>query len=355
MKRFPFLSKILAASFLVVLLTGAASAVSFGTGTVTASALYLRARPTTDSAALTFAVQGASVEVLAEAVDGWYEVRFNGHQGYMFAKYLNVTPTPAAKAPEAEEAPKVEEAPKAEEVPAPEEAPEVEETPKAEESPEAPKTEIAPEVEEAPEAETHAKGKVTLQSGWLNIRSEASMKGTRIGTIPNHTVLPLEDHVDGWYQVTYQGVTGYVAERYIVPVEESAVESPEKSSATGEAVVALAATYLGRPYRYAASGPDAFDCSGFTAYVYKQFGYSLNRSAADQFLYDGTSVSSSELQKGDLVFYKEFGAGVAATHVGIYVGNGQFIHASSSGSNVKYSALSNSWFAPRYVGAKRVL
>ena len=336
MKRFSFLSKTLAVLVLAGLLTAAVSAASFGTGTVTASALYLRAQPTTDSAALNFAVQGSSVEILADAVDGWYEVQFNGQRGYMFAEYLDVAPTPTEESPEVETAPETEG------------VPEVEETPKTEETPE---TEDAPETEMAPAL---SQGKVTLTSGWLNIRSEASMEGTKVGMIPNHTVVALEDHVDGWYQVTYQGVTGYVAERYIVPVEDGSVQE-DKPSATGEAVVTLAATYLGRPYRYGASGPDAFDCSGFTSYIYRQFGVSLNRSAADQLLYNGTSVAYSDLQKGDLVFFKEFGASVAATHVGLYVGNGQFIHASSSGSDVKYSALSNGWFSARYVGAKRVI
>ena len=324
MKRFSFLSKTLAVLLLAGLLTAAASAASFGTGTVTASALYLRVQPTTDSAALNFAVQGSSVEILADAVDGWYEVQFNGQRGYMFAEYLDVVPAPTEEAPEAEE------------------VPEVEDTSKPEGTPE---TESAPALPQ---------GKVTLTSGWLNIRSEASMEGTKVGMIPNHTVVALEDHVDGWYQVTYQGVTGYVAERYIVPVEDGSVQE-DKPAVTGEAVVTMAATYLGRPYRYGASGPDAFDCSGFTSYIYRQFGVTLNRSAADQLLYNGTSVAYSDLQKGDLVFFKEFGASVAATHVGLYVGDGQFIHASSSGSDVKYSALSNGWFSARYVGARRVI
>lgn len=324
MKRFSFLSKTLAVLLLAGLLTAAASAASFGTGTVTASALYLRVQPTTDSAALNFAVQGSSVEILADAVDGWYEVQFNGQRGYMFAEYLDVVPAPTEEAPEAEE------------------VPEVEDTSKPEGTPE---TEAAPALPQ---------GKVTLTSGWLNIRSEASMEGTKVGMIPNHTVVALKDHVDGWYQVTYQGVTGYVAERYIVPAEDGSVQE-DKPAATGEAVVTMAATYLGRPYRYGASGPDAFDCSGFTSYIYRQFGVTLNRSAADQLLYNGTSVAYSDLQKGDLVFFKEFGASVAATHVGLYAGDGQFIHASSSGSDVKYSALSNGWFSARYVGARRVI
>lgn len=322
MKRFSFLSKTLAVLLLAGLLTAAASAASFGTGTVTASALYLRVQPTTDSAALNFAVQGSSVEILADAVDGWYEVQFNGQRGYMFAEYLDVVPAPTEEAPEAEE------------------VPEVEDTSKPEGTPE---TESAPALPQ---------GKVTLTSGWLNIRSEASMEGTKVGMIPNHTVVALEDHVDGWYQVTYQGVTGYVAERYIVPVEDGSVQE-DKPAVTGEAVVTMAATYLGRPYRYGASGPDAFDCSGFTSYIYRQFGVTLNRSAADQLLYNGTSVAYSDLQKGDLVFFKEFGASVAATHVGLYVGDGQFIHAPSSGKVVSYANLNSDYYIAHYYGAVR--
>lgn len=319
MKRFSSLFKLAAICLMAVLLVAAASAASYGTGTVTASALYLRQQPTTNSAALTHAAHGSSVEVLSAAKDGWYEVEFNGVRGYMFAEYLDV---------EISELP-------------PEEAPEGEndETPKSEEPPAAPALPC---------------GKVTLTSGWLNIRSAPSMEGVKVGMIPNHTVVDLEEHTEGWYQVTYQGVTGFVAERYILPVEKDTVQE-DKPSVTGESVVSLAANYLGRPYRYGAAGPDSFDCSGFTTYIYKQFGITLNRTAADQLLYNGTSVAQSDLRKGDLVFFKEFGAAVAATHVGIYTGDGQFIHASSSGSNVKYGALSNAWFSARYVGARRVI
>ncbi len=121
---------------------------------------------------------------------------------------------------------------------------------------------------------------------------------------------------------------------------------------TGSRVIAKAAQYLGTPYRYGGSAPGGFDCSGFTSYVFKQFGISLNRTAAGQYS-QGSAVSKANLITGDLVFFNTSGG---ISHVGIYTGNGKFIHSSSpSSGGVIYSALSESYYASRYVGARRVI
>lgn len=103
--------------------------------------------------------------------------------------------------------------------------------------------------------------------------------------------------------------------------------------ASGSDVVEYAVKFLGVPYVYGGSTPSGFDCSGFTAYVYSHFGVSLNRRARDQ-AYQGTPVSFNQLQPGDLVFF-----GTPAYHVGIYVGNGMYIHAPQTGDVVKISTL----------------
>lgn len=123
-------------------------------------------------------------------------------------------------------------------------------------------------------------------------------------------------------------------------------------SVSGARVIAKAAQYLGTPYRYGGSAPGGFDCSGFTSYIFKQFNIYLERTAAGQYV-QGTAVSKANLIPGDLVFFNTYGG---ISHVGIYAGNGQFIHSSSpSSGGVIYSSLSESYYASRYVGARRVI
>ncbi|MEQ8199846.1 MAG: LysM peptidoglycan-binding domain-containing protein [Syntrophomonadaceae bacterium] len=134
------------------------------------------------------------------------------------------------------------------------------------------------------------------------------------------------------------------------PAEVSVSRSGDIAS--GSRVVAKAAQYLGTPYRYGGSAPGGFDCSGFTSYVFKQFGISLSRTAAGQYG-QGIAVSKANLIAGDLVFFNTYGG---VSHVGIYAGGGRFIHSSSPNSGgVIYSAMSESYYASRYVGARRIL
>lgn len=118
----------------------------------------------------------------------------------------------------------------------------------------------------------------------------------------------------------------------------------------GSSIVAYSYNFLGKPYAFGAAGPKAFDCSGLTQYVFAKFGIALPHYTGSQFAM-GTSVLREELQQGDLVFFNTYGA---ISHVGIYVGSGGFIHAPSSGRTVKVSSLSESYYASRYAGARRV-
>jgi peptidoglycan DL-endopeptidase CwlO len=116
-------------------------------------------------------------------------------------------------------------------------------------------------------------------------------------------------------------------------------------------VVTYAYKFLGKPYVWGASGPNAFDCSGFTAYVYKAFGVSLPHQSGSQYGY-GQAVSRSNLAQGDLVFFNTYGS---ISHVGVYIGGGRFIHAANSKSGVIISSLSEGYYSSRLVGSKRVL
>lgn len=160
----------------------------------------------------------------------------------------------------------------------------------------------------------------------------------------------LNDYQDGWYQVTFGQSTGYIPAEYAQPVHYADYEGTSATNTVREELIAYAYTYLGTPYVYGGSSYSGTDCSGFTMAVFAKFGYSLSHGASDQY-YTAASVSSEERQAGDLVFFDTFGG---ISHVGIYLGGGQFIHASSSGG-VKVNSLYESYYAACYLGAGRIL
>ena len=129
--------------------------------------------------------------------------------------------------------------------------------------------------------------------------------------------------------------------------------SPSGGSASGDAVVSEANKYLGTPYVWGGSSPSGFDCSGFVYYVLKQLGFSPYRTPADQYN-QGTYVDKDSLQPGDIVFFAgTYASGIS--HVGIYVGGGQFIHSPNSRSTVSYSDLTSGYWAQHYYGARRMV
>lgn len=121
------------------------------------------------------------------------------------------------------------------------------------------------------------------------------------------------------------------------------------SSTDSSKLVSNATSLIGTPYVFGGTSRSGFDCSGYTQYVFKGSGVSLPRTSYAQFGV-GSAVSRDQLQPGDLVFFSTYDKG--ASHVGIYVGGGSFVHASNSG--VKTTKLSDSYYASRYVGARRV-
>ena len=110
--------------------------------------------------------------------------------------------------------------------------------------------------------------------------------------------------------------------------------------------------YIGIPYKYGGTTTSGLDCSGYTQLVFKKLGYSLNRTAASQYQ-QGKSVAKSKLVTGDLVFFNTNGKGVS--HVGLYLGNGQMVHAANSKSGVKYDSINSSYYKSRFVNARRVV
>ena len=221
----------------------------------------------------------------------------------------------------------------------------------------------------------NAAGKVTADV--LNIRAAARSGSTSLGTVTYGTVIAVTGiETGGWFAVTYNGVSGYVASQYVLicspssisapadttdtpaetPAEtpsETPAEAPVAPTVSSSEIVSIAQQYLGTPYVYGGSSPSGFDCSGFTMYVFAQVGIKLPHGATSQLSY-GTEVSRSGLQPGDLVFFQDYGA--VASHVGIYIGGDQFIHASSSSGNsrcVTISSLTETYYANHYLTARR--
>lgn len=117
-------------------------------------------------------------------------------------------------------------------------------------------------------------------------------------------------------------------------------------------MIEFAKQYLGVPYVWAGRSPGGFDCSGYIYYVFEHFGVSLPRMADGQFEV-GIPIPRNDLQPGDLVFFSTYEPG--PSHVGIYLGNEQFLHASSGAGHVTITPMANPYHRDRYIGARRVL
>ena len=250
----------------------------------------------------------------------------------------------------------------------------------------------------------------------VNVRSSASTNSQVVTTISQNTQIKLVGEENNWYKVQVNNKNGYILKKLVsdkkvevtsrstTPTREttsntatktntknntnnestntntsttnnntnksntntvaqtSATKTQEQknttntatqvSSSKGEQVIAYAKNYLGCRYVYGGSGPSVFDCSGFTMYVYKHFGYSMGHSAVTQ-AYLGTYVPRSNLQPGDLIIFNNQ-ANKSIGHVGMYVGGGNFIHASSGSGKIIISPLSNAYYNSRYVTARRI-
>lgn len=156
---------------------------------------------------------------------------------------------------------------------------------------------------------------------------------------------------DDWYAVSCDGQTGYIRSDFL------RVYTGAPGGGLGADIAATAQEYLGVRYVYGGASASGFDCSGFTMYVFSLYGYSLPHSATSQWNNSGTYVAREDLQPGDLVLFCDPSRsnGKACSHVGIYIGDGDFIHASSGSAHaVKISSLSENYYDGYYVGAKRV-
>lgn len=286
-------------------------------GIVEASALRLRSGPSTGTATLAYASQGEYV-IITGKTGSWYQVNYNLTTGYMHENHLS----------------------------------------------------------------TYTRKNVELGYGSVggnkvNVRSGPGTSYSSLTQANNGDKAYIIGFNNQWYKVIFGTYIGYIRSDYLdlteIPYENNASHkepiffvngqstgvTPSASALSGNStssiqqqIVADAKKLLGTPYVWGGSTPKGFDCSGFVQYVMNMNGISLPRTTTEQYTV-GTYVAKSDLQPGDLVFLQNtYRAGIS--HVGIYVGDGKMIHASSS-KGVVTSSLSTSYYTQHYYGARRVV
>lgn len=271
-----------------------AATTTTGAGTVNADALNLRSEANTNSAVKALLYKGSYLIVTGTA-GNWYKVIYDGVEGFVSADYVDYAYTLDGK--------------------------------------------------------YGTKGVVSGMS--VRLRAEASTSAAVLGYYNSGAEFDVIGISGEWVKVsTVAGGVGYIHSNYINCT--SSTNTPVSNyDGKGDQMMATAKLYLGCPYVWAGNGPYSFDCSGFVNYVYNYYGYSLHRVAQDIYSYDGVYVDKANLQAGDII---AFGYGPwSITHVGMYIGNGQFIHASSGSGCVVITDLSQNYYTRMYVGAKRII
>lgn len=185
----------------------------------------------------------------------------------------------------------------------------------------------------------------------LNVRVSPNTSSDIVSQLEQNTSFEIIYTDNGWYNIRMQsGKTGFVCAEYVT---KNSVSGTADASAVAKRIASNAYNYIGCRYSYGSSGPSAFDCSGFTSYLYRQQGYSLPRTSNSQGSY-GTYVEKQNLTAGDLVFFSNR-SDRKINHVGVYVGNNNFIHASTSVRGVVMDNLGSDYYKRNYVTARRIL
>lgn len=212
-----------------------------------------------------------------------------------------------------------------------------------------------------------------VNTATVRLRKEASTSSEIVTTISINTAVEVIAETDGWSQVKVNGKEGYISSSLLASTKqetsrgattprkadtndtaeqkqsEKTTTSTPSPSGKGNTVLATAQQYIGCKYVYGGTSPSGFDCSGFTSYVYRLHGVSLNRTAAGQYS-NGVSVNRSDLQPGDLVMFGKSGI----NHVAIYAGGGRIVHAANSSRGVTTDTINSGYYNKNYVGARRI-
>lgn len=187
----------------------------------------------------------------------------------------------------------------------------------------------------------------TVNADRLMVREQPNTECRILNRVAQNEDLEVVAVLDGWVQVNITGTTGYVCGDYVtvhnalpkgVTIEELNAQAQSESQSAGISVVEYAKQFLGNPYVWGGTSlTNGCDCSGFTMRVYEHFGYSLSRTSGAQ-ASNGTRVSLSEIQPGDLLFYS-YGGSIG--HVAMYIGGGKIIHASTERTGI---CIGNAYF-----------
>lgn len=272
-------------------------------GSVTGDYVRFRTGPSLTASIICLLNKGTSVDVLSE-IDGWYKIVYSGSTGYMSSDYISLASVDSGS------------------------------------------SDTEPEVEDMDEV-----GYVT--GNYVRFRQGPSTGDVIITTLNRGTSVKILGKTDGWYKIEYNGNVGYMSADYIEVGEAPAVSD---SYELGCQIAEYTKQFVGYSYVYGGASPSqGFDCSGLMYYVYNQFGYAIQRTAYYQYHYNGVYVSKAELQPGDMIFFAGDGYENGITHVGMYIGNGEFVHASTSTTGVIISDLNSSYYTRVYYGAKRIV
>jgi len=275
------------------------------TGIVTGDSLNVRQSPNTSAKILTQLAKGVEV-VIVDASGDWYKITYDGITGWVFGQYVSLKDKQAATG--------------------------------------------------------------TVNAEEVNVRAYPDLSAEVLTRLGKGASVKIFGRTEEWYKIEIsEGKLGWIYRKYvdvknanssrcadeIVPV----VEAPKKTDEVGKTrqkIVEYAKKFLGVKYVYGGSSPKGFDCSGFVQYVFKNFNINLERVAANQAKY-GTKVDKSKLKPGDLVFFDTNGGHNYINHVGIYIGDGKFIHASSGRNSRKViiSDLTEGFYKDAYMTARK--
>lgn len=239
--------------------------------------------------------------------------------------------------------------------------------------------------------DTGAKNKIGyINTNSVNFREKPDLSGKVISALSRNAEVEIIEENNGWIKIQYKGNVGYVGTKYVsdtkiqttsrsagsrktkttttksatktttttktaeIATTETLSAKAEEVSANANAseIVSYAKKYLGYRYVHGGNSPAGFDCSGFTQYVYKHFGYSLSRSSSSQ-AGNGTGVSKTNLQPGDVLCFSGSKGSKRISHAGIYIGGGKFIHAANSRKGVIISNVDGDGYF--YVCARRIV
>lgn len=201
----------------------------------------------------------------------------------------------------------------------------------------------------------------------VNFREGPDTSANVIKGLDVNTKITIFAENGDWYKVKINDVIGYVSKDYIsnskieVPTsrateKERKIKKTTSGKTTGQDVADYAKQYLGYNYVYGAESPSTgFDCSGLVWYVYKQFGYNISRTAATQAC-DGRNIANkSDLKPGDILIFKDYMNYSVIGHVGIYIGNNEFIHANDESTGVIITSLDYGKYPERFISGRRIV